>query len=52
MREGYQPVGMEKVKDKKGNDDILIVITNTFAYLSLKMYKKRWSIEVMFSGGW
>lgn len=41
-------VGMKKIKDKKGKDDYLIVLTNTRAYNALRAYRKRWSIEVMF----
>ncbi len=41
-------VGMKRVKDSKGQDDYLIVLTNTFAYQALRVYKKRWSIEAMF----
>jgi hypothetical protein len=44
----YLSVGIKKVKDKNGNDDFLIVITNTFAHQALKIYKFRWSIEVFF----
>lgn len=44
----YLSVAMKKVKDKNGNDDFLIVITNTFAYQALKNYRFRWSIEVFF----
>jgi hypothetical protein len=40
-------VGMKRVKDSKGQDDYLIVLTNTFAYQALRVYKKRWSIEAM-----
>lgn len=41
-------VGMKRLTNRKGQDDYLIVLTNTFAYQALKMYKKRWSIEAMF----
>lgn len=36
-------VALKKTKDKKGKDDFLIVLTNTFAYLALKNYRERWS---------
>ena len=41
-------VEMTRCKNKKGEDDYLIVLTNTVAHQALKNYKKRWSIEVMF----
>lgn len=41
-------VALKKTKDKKGKDDFLIVLTNTLAYLALKNYRERWSIEAMF----
>lgn len=41
-------VGIKKCQDKKGNEDLLIVLTNTFAYEAVRNYKKRWSIEAMF----
>jgi hypothetical protein len=41
-------VGMKRVKDRKGQDDYLIVLTNTFAYQALRVYTKRRSIEAMF----
>ena len=39
---------MKKVKDKAGNLDYLIVLTNTLANKALFMYAYRWSIEVFF----
>ena len=44
----FLSVAMKKVKDKNGNLDYLIVLTNTFANKSLFMYAYRWSIEVFF----
>jgi Transposase DDE domain len=41
-------VGIKRVQDSKGQDDYLIVLTNTLAYQALRVYKKRWSIEAMF----
>lgn len=41
-------VGIKKCQDKKGNPDLLIVLTNAFAYEAIRSYKKRWSIEAMF----
>ena len=41
-------VEMARCKNKKGEDDYLIVLTNTVAYQALRNYKKRWSIEAMF----
>ena len=41
-------VGMKRLQDSKGREEYLIVLTNTFAYQALRMYKKRWSIEAMF----
>lgn len=41
-------VGIKKCQDKKGDPDLLIVLTNSFAYEALRSYKKRWSIEAMF----
>ena len=41
-------VEMTCCKNKKGEDDYLIVLTNTVAYQAMRNYKKRWSIEAMF----
>lgn len=41
-------VGMKKVKNKQGQAEYLIVLTNTVAYEALRTYRKRWSIEVLF----
>lgn len=41
-------VGMKKLTNSRGQEDYLIVLTNTFAYQALRTYKKRWSIEAMF----
>ena len=41
-------IAMKKVKDKAGNLDYLIVLTNTLANKALFMYAYRWSIEVFF----
>lgn len=41
-------VGIAQVADKKGQPDLLIVLTNTYAYLAIRNYRKRWSIETMF----
>lgn len=41
-------VGIKRTQDKTGNDDLLIVLTNTFAYEAIRSYQKRWSIEAMF----
>src|SRR5690606_9183506 len=30
------------------DDEYLIIITNTYAYLALRMYQRRWSIETFF----
>ncbi len=41
-------VQMLKVKNKSGEEDYLIVLTNGYSYEAIRNYKKRWSIEVMF----
>jgi hypothetical protein len=41
-------VGIAKVDDKNNQSDLLIVLTNTYAYLAIRHYQKRWSIEAMF----
>lgn len=41
-------VGIKKNYDKHGKEDLLIVLTNTFAYQAVRNYRKRWSIEAMF----
>lgn len=41
-------VGIAKVADKNGTPSLLIVLTNTYAYLAVRHYQKRWSIETMF----
>lgn len=44
----YLSVAMQRVQDKNGKPDYLIVLTNTFAHKALHMYRYRWSIEVFF----
>ncbi len=46
--EFYLSVGLKKVKDKHGNEDYLVVLTNTYGHESLEKYRFRWSIEVFF----
>ena len=46
--EFYLSVGLKKVKDKHGNEDYLVVLTNTYGHESLEQYRFRWSIEVFF----
>ena len=41
-------IEMSRCKNKKGEEDYLIVVTNTVAHQALKNYKKRWSIEALF----
>jgi hypothetical protein len=48
ISEFYLSVGLKKVKDKQGNEDYLVVLTNTYGHESLEKYRYRWSIEVFF----
>ena len=41
-------VCIKRTRDKTGADDLLVVLTNTFAYEAIRSYKRRWSIEAMF----
>jgi Transposase DDE domain len=41
-------VAIKRVQCRDGKQELLIVLTNTFAYMALRQYKKRWSIEAMF----
>jgi len=41
-------LGIKRCIDKKGNEELLIVLTNSFAYEAVRSYKRRWSIESMF----
>lgn len=44
----FLSLAVQRIKDKKGNPDFLMVLTNTFAHKALAMYRNRWSIEVFF----
>ena len=41
-------VALERVVNKAGESDLLIVLTNSFAYSGTRFYKQRWSIETFF----
>lgn len=41
-------VGIKRTQTKKGEEELLIVLTNTFTYEAVRRYKNRWSIEAMF----
>lgn len=44
----FLSLAIQRVQDKKGNPDFLMVLTNTFAHKALAVYRYRWSIEVFF----
>lgn len=46
--EFYLSMALSRTKNKKGEDEFLIVLTNTFAHQALFAYRHRWSIEVFF----
>ena len=46
---GFQlSVALERVVNQAGEPDILIVLTNSFAFSGTRFYKRRWSIETFF----
>ena len=41
-------ITLERVVNQAGEADLLIVLTNSFAYSGTRFYKQRWSIETFF----
>jgi Transposase DDE domain len=41
-------VALERVVNQRGEADLLVVLTNSFAYCGTRFYKQRWSIESFF----
>lgn len=44
----YLSVGIKRIKPKTGQGELLLVVTNSFAYKALPTYQNRWAIEVFF----
>ena len=44
----YLSAGLKKIRDKKGKEELVVVVTNSFASKALPTYQNRWSIEVFF----
>jgi hypothetical protein len=41
-------VALERVVNQQGEPDLLVVLTNSFAYCGTRLYKQRWTIECFF----